>query len=460
MLLSLVKDALVRREGKPESSIPGLLSRDAKRPIPSIKKPREWTFCEQTHDVRAGRHSDLRLSDGKTAFSWAIRKGLPSKPGEKFLATRTDDHSPSYLPFQGKIKSGYGKGTVRLKRYGDARVIEASGDKIKFATLDKKNPQEFTMIRTGKYGKDRWLVLNTTPTAKTRPDIPVGKERFKESSLEDVGRFMTSRYLLSSKIDGGSAIVDIGKKGVGIFSHRASKKSGELINHSHLFNFDDLPKSLRGTQFKAEIFGKQGKKVIPLRRLSGLLNSSPMKARREMKKSKIRLLLAPWKMLRYKGKKVEDLPYESQIDLMKDVTGHLPGRFVLPTIARGPSAKAALIEKIREGRHHLTGEGVVAWPTKAVSPVPTKVPFKKHTQVYIGEIYPMKGKKDLAGGFTYRLKVGGPIVGRCGTGFDMKQRKEFWRDRKAFRGVKVVIHNKGQFPSGAYRAPVFESLHL
>lgn len=464
MLLSLVKEALERKgEQEPGHFAPGLPSKSAKRPIPSVKEPKDWEFSEQIHDAqRAKRHSDLRLSDGRTAFSWALRKGLPAKPGEKHLAIRQPDHSPSYITFSGTIKTKYGRGRVRLNRYGDVRILSSSKNKIRFATFDTQNPQEYTMIRTPKMGKDRWLVLKTTPTRKNRPDVPVTKERFREASLEDIGRFMTKKWLLASKIDGGGVTVNVGKQ-TEVFSQNESKKNDELINYSHILDLGTPPKNLRGTQMRAEIFGKQGKKVIPLRQLAGLMNSSPTKARREMKSKGIKLMLAPWKMLKYRGVDVEDIPYDDQIDLMRSVSRDLPGKFVLPSIAKTPAAKAKLIQKIRSGEHPLTSEGMVAWPTKAIGARPTKVPFKKHTQVYIREVYKMKvmGKEvDLAGGFSYSLTPRGHIVGNVGTGFTAKQRKEYWEDRKILVGKKALIHSKGQFPSGAYRAPAFISLHL
>jgi hypothetical protein len=463
-LLSLIKEALVRKgKQEPGQFAPGLPSKTAKKPIPSIKEPKDWEFSEQIHDAqRAKRHSDLRLSDGRTAFSWALRKGLPAKPGEKRLAIRQPDHSPSYITFRGSIKSGYGKGRVRLNRYGDVRILSASKNKIHFATLDTKNPQEYTMVRTPKMGEDRWLVLKTTPTTDSHPHVPTTREKFREASLEDIGRFMTNKWIMASKIDGGGVTVDVGKR-TKVFSQNKAKGSNELINHTHLLDLGTPPASLRGTQMRAEIFGKKGKEIIPQRELAGIMNSSPAKARRDLKRRGIKLMLAPWKMLKFRGERVDDIPYDDQIDLMKSVSRDLPGKFVLPSIAKTPGAKANLIQKIREGRHHLTGEGVMVYPKGGVDSRAYKVPFKKHTQVYIREVYRLKvmGKEvDLAGGFKYSLTPRGHIVGKVGSGFDARQRKEYWQDRKALVGKKALIHSKGQFPSGAYRAPAFISLHL
>jgi len=465
VLLSQIKVALDRKggeHGEPGYFAPGLPSRELKRVIPSVNKPEEWEFSEQIHDAdRAGRHSDLRLSDGRTAFSWALRKGLPSEPGEKRLAIRQPDHAPSYLPFSGRIESRYGHGTVDVNRIGPVRVLSASPSKVRIVALDRKNPQEITMVKTPGQGKDKWLAIDTTPTVKSRPDIVLGKEKFRLSSANDLGRFLSGKFIMAPKIDGGAVTVNLGDR-VEIFSH-APSTSGELVNHSYVLPTGEVPKDLKGTQIKAEILGRQGGKVIPLRTLGGILNSTPENALDRMTKEKIKLFLAPWKMVKFRGKRVDDLPYEDQLDLMKEVTKKVDAPWIRIPQASTPTSKIKLIEAMKSGKHPLTDEGLVAWPKGAISPIPTKVPFNAHSQVYIVDVYPMVsgGKKmAMAGGFSYSLKPGGPVVGNVGTGFTMQERKEFWRDREALKGAKIVIESKGQFPSGAHRAPSYKSLHL
>jgi len=180
---------------------PGIPDRDRMKVIPSSKSPQDWFMAEQEHvSTRAGKHSDLRLFDGQTALSWALRKGLP-EPGKAHLAIRQPDHNPSYMLYEGLIRSGYGQGKVRVLRSGTVDVRNSSPDKISFLSLAHKNPQEFTMIHTPKYGPGHWLLTNRTPTAKSRLDVRVSKLKSKKSAVVDIGHYMGKEYALSSKID-------------------------------------------------------------------------------------------------------------------------------------------------------------------------------------------------------------------------------------------------------------------
>jgi len=72
-----------------------------------------------------------------------------------------------------------------------------------------------------------------------------------------------------------------------------------------------------------------------------------------------------------------------------------------------------------------------------------------------------KGKEmPLVGALKYSLTPKGNPVGKVGTGFTKTLRKEMWEEQGDLKGRKAVIESVGQFPSGAYRAPSFVSLHL
>lgn len=449
--------------GKKAEYAPGIPVKGEMRPIPSIKKPETWTFGEQVHHaLRAGRHSDVRLSDGTTAFSWAVRKGLPA-PGQKFLAVRQSDHAPRYVKWAGTIADKYGRGKVVLKRSGNAKIESASGTKINFAFLDSKNPQQYSLIKSPKYGDNRWLLLNRTPTESSRTDIPLGKLKTRDASSGDLAQYLSDRYILSSKIDGASVIVNLGDKAE-VFSHRPSV-SGELIDHTYVVGADEVavPAALKGTKLRAEVFGVKNDRPIPLAALGGLLNSAPEKALRQMKQEKIRLYVAPFKVLTHNGKDYDDAPYGDHLKILGDVVRKLPSNWILPDTARTQSQKEKMLSLVREGKHPLTSEGVVAWPANETSATPDKIKFREHYQAYIAEIFPMvSGGKtvNLAGGFAYSLEPGGKIVGRVGTGLTLGLRKEMWDNRKDMVGRKVVVKSAEQLPSGAFRAPSFESFHL
>ena len=81
-------------------------------------------FIVVEHDAKKARlHWDLRFKMPKSSnwASFAIRKGIPTKPGLKHLAIRTHDHSRAEALFIGTIKDGYGAG--KLKKWDDGSCI-------------------------------------------------------------------------------------------------------------------------------------------------------------------------------------------------------------------------------------------------------------------------------------------------------------------------------------------------
>lgn len=95
------------------------------------------------HAIRARLHYDLRfrIPDSNNWASFAIRKGVPLKPGVKVLANKTHDHSEKEALFLGKIPEGeYGAGVLKkwdggtcdIHKYTPSHiVIEFDGKKVK-----------------------------------------------------------------------------------------------------------------------------------------------------------------------------------------------------------------------------------------------------------------------------------------------------------------------------------------
>ena len=81
-------------------------------------------FIVVEHNAKARLHWDLRfiMPKSKIWASFAIRKGIPLKPGQKVLAVRTHDHTEKEALFIGTIPAGeYGAG--RLKKWDDGQCI-------------------------------------------------------------------------------------------------------------------------------------------------------------------------------------------------------------------------------------------------------------------------------------------------------------------------------------------------
>jgi len=75
-------------------------------------------------------HWDLRLQIGSVLKSWALPKQPPRTTGIKRLAIEVEDHLLSYAVFEGEIKEGYGKGTVKIWDRGKYELIYRDNEKI------------------------------------------------------------------------------------------------------------------------------------------------------------------------------------------------------------------------------------------------------------------------------------------------------------------------------------------
>ena len=82
-------------------------------------------FVVVEHNATKARlHWDLRfvMPNSNLWMSFAVRKGVPLKPGQKVLAVRTHDHTEKEALFFGRIPAGeYGAGT--LKKWDDGQCI-------------------------------------------------------------------------------------------------------------------------------------------------------------------------------------------------------------------------------------------------------------------------------------------------------------------------------------------------
>jgi bifunctional non-homologous end joining protein LigD len=80
---------------------------------------------------RAGLHYDLRIQttpNSKKMYSFAIRKGIPEEPGQKFLAVRQPLHDIWWKDFEGSLPEGeYGAGTLDIWDSGKADLLKDNG---------------------------------------------------------------------------------------------------------------------------------------------------------------------------------------------------------------------------------------------------------------------------------------------------------------------------------------------
>lgn len=103
-------------------------------------------FVVQEHNA-SHLHWDFRLEMDGVLKSWAIPKEPPKKEGVKRLAIEVADHELSYANFEGEIKQGYGKGSVKIWDKGTYK-------------LDSKKPSKIVFHLNGKKLKGKYVLLN------------------------------------------------------------------------------------------------------------------------------------------------------------------------------------------------------------------------------------------------------------------------------------------------------------
>lgn len=134
-------------------------------------------YVIQKHDATR-LHYDFRLEMEGVYRSWAVPKGLPTKPGERNLAVEVEDHPLEYGSFEGVIPEGnYGAGTVMLWDRGHYTVSGVAPEvayrqgKIHLALAGEKCVGEWTLVRMhGRPGeaKTNWLVIKNSEAGRHR----------------------------------------------------------------------------------------------------------------------------------------------------------------------------------------------------------------------------------------------------------------------------------------------------
>lgn len=122
-------------------------------------------FVIQEHQARR-LHYDLRLEQDGVLRSWAVPKGIPTRPGVRHLAIQTEDHPLAYLEFEGEIPPGnYGAGTVRIFDRGLWALVRARRDSLRFLLVGEVLSGEYVLVRTG---QEHWLLFLRKPLADGR----------------------------------------------------------------------------------------------------------------------------------------------------------------------------------------------------------------------------------------------------------------------------------------------------
>jgi len=116
-------------------------------------------FVIQEHFART-HHFDFRLERDGVFKSWAVPKGIPTKPGIKRLAVQVEDHSLEWGKFEGEIPRGeYGAGTVQVWDRGTYVSQVWKPNRIGFVLRSAKLQGGYELVRFKRAGDRVWLML-------------------------------------------------------------------------------------------------------------------------------------------------------------------------------------------------------------------------------------------------------------------------------------------------------------
>lgn len=460
---------------------PGLPVKEKISSLPSIASPKKWEFVLQKHEAdKAGTHYDLRLGDTDTGIghSWALPSGLPPTGG-RGLAIQQPDHTISYFDFQGRITDGYGKGNVSTTKRTKTEIVSAGADKVSFNLYTGRDIEEYTLVRTN--GKN-WIIVNRGVTKERRPDLPSSKPMYRETKFKMV-KFDDTNQLMAAKLDGAHVTLDMSRSGgpVRLFSYRPTERATGVIEHTHKVKGTlntRVPSGLGGTVLRGELWGvRKGtkKSAIPAEELGGILNSGVWKSRDKQEDQGVNLAYAPFDVVKYRGRNVDNYPYQKKLTILKDVVNRLkevgsPMQIGMPRFATTEAAKAKLYRRIKNQTLPETKEGVILWNLTDSAP-PVKAKLRPDHDVFIRRIFMEKGERgklnNMAGGFEYSWTPDGPIMGRVGTGFshelkrDMAANPQVYIDRVAkVEAEKVFKSSKYPSQPGALSKPAFIGWHI
>ncbi|HEU5108962.1 MAG TPA: DNA polymerase ligase N-terminal domain-containing protein, partial [Micromonosporaceae bacterium] len=120
------------------------------------------TFVIQEHHATR-LHWDVRLERGGVLVSWAVPKGLPTRPGDIRLAVHTEDHPMEYATFEGTIPKGeYGGGRMFIWDRGRYETLKWSDREVQVVFDGGRVKGRYTFFRSGRTGKD-WMVRRSDP---------------------------------------------------------------------------------------------------------------------------------------------------------------------------------------------------------------------------------------------------------------------------------------------------------
>jgi hypothetical protein len=229
----------------------------------------------------------------------------------------------------------------------------------------------------------------------------------------------------TAKIDGAHTLIDFNKGKVPeLFSHRISKRTGELIPYNeklpHIGHKSRIDARVRGETFATYPNGMAVHPDV----VTAMLNRGVEKSLELQKELKLKTHVALIDVDSYRGRDMRKAPFQEKRAILEEIVKTHPD-FTLPSIAYTPHEKKRLLAHVVAGTHPQTKEGLIVHDLSKPGAPFAKAKIIQDHDVYVREIFPEQGSRGkMAGGFTYSWTPSGEIKGRVGTGFDHAEKKD------------------------------------
>jgi bifunctional non-homologous end joining protein LigD len=297
------------------------------------------------HKHRATRlHYDVRLERDGALPSWAVPRGLPTQPGDKRLAVRTEDHPLEYGSFEGSIPEGhYGAGEVRIFDDGWYEPVEWTDSKVSFRLHGRRYPGlEFHFVKT----RTDWLAfLASSQQAPLIASPPAFQPMLAEGGWK---AFDDPVWWFEPKFDGIRSMTTMGTDATRLVTRNGRDVSDKYPELRMAHELVDQVNAVLDAEIVA--FDEDGKNSFEV--LQQRMNLSN---EREIKRisSRIPVALVAFDLLWLDGHDLTDLALEQRRELLETIVEQDHRLQVVTHVDGGGTAFA----EVAEG---LGLEGVVA----------------------------------------------------------------------------------------------------
>ncbi|MGH3141996.1 MAG: non-homologous end-joining DNA ligase, partial [Gaiellales bacterium] len=363
------------------------------------------------HKHRATRlHYDVRLERDGALPSWAVPRGLPTQPGDKRLAVRTEDHPLEYGSFEGSIPEGhYGAGEVRIFDDGWYEPVEWTDSKVSFRLHGRRYPGlEFHFVKT----RTDWLAfLASNQQAPLIASPPAFQPMLAEGGWK---AFDDPAWWFEPKFDGIRSMTTMGTDATRLVTRNGRDVSDKYPELRMIHELVDQVNAVLDAEIVA--FDEDGKNSFEV--LQQRMNLSNEREIKRMS-SRIPVALVAFDLLWLDGQDLTDLALEQRRELLETIVEQDHRLQVVTHVDDGGTAFA----EVAEG---LGLEGLVAKRTGSKYPPGRRSPdWRKikltNTQdcVILGWTPGQGGRSGTFGALLVGAYDEGKLIwiGQVGTGF-------------------------------------------